>query len=64
MIIIQNVSPKDSTNTGENDYELRINRKLICKFKHNRQLDGLAECLRDAADSFEKAKRDQIENLL
>ncbi|AMO55545.1 hypothetical protein EZMO1_1356 [Endozoicomonas montiporae CL-33] len=36
MIIIQNVSSEDAPSTGLNDYELRINHKLICTFKHER----------------------------
>jgi hypothetical protein len=35
---------------GERLYELSINHKLICDFKHRRK-DGLAECLRKAANA-------------
>ena len=52
-IIISNISP-NAPKTGENEYEIRINERLICTFKHHRTLDGLASCLRDAANAVEK----------
>lgn len=52
-IIISNVSDDHVSNTGKNSYELKINRKLICTFEHDRQANGLAQCLRDAADAVE-----------
>ena len=57
MIGIVNVSPDDAPMTGPNDYEVRINKTLICRFSHDRQIDGLAQCLRDAADAVEKNKK-------
>ena len=56
MIAIVNVSPDDAPNEGENKYEVRINSQVICEFKHDRKVDGLAQCLRDAADAVEKAR--------
>lgn len=53
MITIVNISNRE---TGVNEYELRINRQLITKFKHNRQPGALAQCLRDAADAVDKVR--------
>ena len=47
MIIIQNISKKYSK-TGEQQYVLRINDKVVCHFTH-RAGSGLARCLEDAA---------------
>lgn len=55
MISITNIS-KDPNPTGLCGYEIRINRDLIAKFKHNRP-DGLAQCLREAADAVDQQKR-------
>lgn len=52
MIAIVNVS-KEFSEDGEQDYELRINRKVISKFKHARK-DGLVECLKKAAGSVDQ----------
>jgi hypothetical protein len=54
MIAIVNVSP-DAPVTGINQYEVRINRRVIAKFEHFRHLDGLAQCLRDAADAVDRS---------
>ena len=51
-IIITNISD-DQMTTGVQNYVLRINKKVICYFKHNRSYNGLAECLRDAADAVD-----------
>lgn len=40
---------------GEQHYELCINRKVLAKFTHNFE-DGLATCLRKAADAIEAQK--------
>ena len=53
MIAIVNVSPRDTPITGANNYEVRINRKVMCTFEHSRSHDGLAQCLRDAADAVD-----------
>lgn len=52
-IIIQNMSTHDSP-TGEHSYELRINREVITGFTHTRE-EGLATCLRRAADAADAA---------
>ena len=44
-----------------NPYGLNENRKVMCHFTHQ-QKDGLAECLRKAADALDK--RAVKENLL
>ena len=36
-------------------YRVQIGQQLICKFDHNK-LDGLAACLRQAADSVEQSE--------
>ena len=36
-------------------YRVQIGQQLICKFDHNK-LDGLAVCLRQAADSLEQSE--------
>ncbi len=53
-IIISNISPEDAPNIGVNQYEVRINRKRICTFEHERALNGLSECLRDAAKAVDE----------
>lgn len=56
-IIIQNMGgPAD----GVCNYDLRINRKLIAQFQHDR-LDGLAICLEKAAEAARAA--DEVEML-
>lgn len=61
MIIIQNISEKYSK-TGDQEYALWINNKLVCFFNH-RALGGLAKCLEDAAEAvrlqdwFKKGER-------
>ena len=62
MISVVNVSPEDAPTKGMNDYEVRINRKVICSFRHDRQYNCLAQCLRDAADAVDKqVVKDQAE---
>ncbi len=61
MIIIQNISEKYSK-TGDQEYALWINNKLVCCFNHNAS-EGLAKCLEDAAEAvrlqdwFKKGER-------
>ncbi len=54
MITIKNLGPDgrhfDDGPGGWRLYEVRINRELICHFHHKRS-DGLATCLRKAADA-------------
>lgn len=56
-VIITNVSTHDD-HEGENDYVLRINSRQIARFKHIRR-DGLAACLRRAAEAAEEAQEGQ-----
>lgn len=53
MLIIVNVTPQDST-ADKDDYEIRINERVIGKFKHKPVYNGAAQCLRDAADALDK----------
>ena len=55
-ITIFNRGPTNKTGRGVRNYELVIQNKSICKFKHKRE-DGLAVCLEKAA----KAVRAQHE---
>ena len=47
MIAIINID-KNLRDSGEHEYELRINRKVIAKFTHNRE-DELWVCLLKAS---------------
>lgn len=51
MIAIVNVTIDDTQEFD--DYEIRINRKVIGEFKHKRAVGGAAQCLRDAADALD-----------
>jgi len=35
------------------DYEIRINKRVIGRFQHTRTYGGAAQCLRDAADALD-----------
>ena len=60
MIAIVNVGPHDDPDpTGWRDYEVRINHEVIATFKHKRE-HGLSRCLRMAAASVDKEKRDEL----
>tara|TARA_R110000850_G_scaffold48912_2_gene120945 strand:- start:4668 stop:4940 length:273 start_codon:yes stop_codon:yes gene_type:complete len=63
-IIISNISDESAPMSGTNSYEVKINRELILKFTHNRQHDGLAQCLRDAADAIDEHSEDKKARLL
>ena len=63
MLAIVNVSPDDAPNTGINQYEVRVNSQVIATFEHDRQFDGAAQCLRDAADAVEKCSKAKKELL-
>ena len=54
MIAIVNVSTHHSP-IGWHEYELRINAKVIARFRHKRE-EGLTKCLERAAEAAEKAK--------
>ncbi len=53
MIAIVNISSVDAPLVGLNKYEVRINDRVVTAFQHARRHDGLADCLRDAADAVE-----------
>lgn len=55
-VLIVNVTPDDRFGSGLQDYELRVNYRCLAKFTHVRQ-DGLAICLRKAADAFERSEQ-------
>jgi len=52
MIVIENIGGNP---LGESQYELRINKKVIATFTHNR-MDGLSACLKKASAEAEKSK--------
>lgn len=56
-VIITNIT-KHNKPTGEHSYVLKINATEIARFTHVRE-NGLAECLRKAADAVEKMEREQ-----
>ena len=60
MILIQNIGGEL---TGVSRYTVQINREQICEFEHNR-MDGLGQCLLEAAKAVEKAKWDKATDLL
>lgn len=60
MISIVNISPgSPGSPNGEREYEVRINAKVICKFKHFRE-DGLSACLRRAANAVEESQWEKL----
>ena len=64
MIKIVNISDDSAPLVGANNYKLYINQNLICSFEHDRQHNGLAQCLRDAADAVElNRNRDNVLNI-
>jgi len=64
MLAIVNVSPEDAPLTGRNKYEVRINSRVIATFEHDRQPNGAAQCLRDAADAVERCREEERTALL
>jgi len=66
MLAIVNVTEREGQELD--DYEIRINSRVIGRFQHERQYNGAAQCLRDAADSLDKNGRgtgaDLLESLL
>ena len=62
MIAIVNVSTHDDM-FGVNEYELRINQRVIARFEHVRQ-EGLTVCLQKAAKAAEKAKWEEAARML
>lgn len=63
MLAIVNVT-KDATKTGVNNYEVRVNDRVIAKFEHNRSYCAAAQCLRDAADAVERCGEERQHKLL
>ncbi|MBS7699199.1 MULTISPECIES: hypothetical protein [unclassified Chelatococcus] len=57
MLWIQNVTPEGFARSDDqpHDYVLKINRNELARFQHIRA-KGAAECLRAAADAFDKAE--------
>ncbi len=53
MIAIVNVT-RPPADKGPNKYELRVNHDVIATFQHRRE-EGLAKCLRLAAEAVEDA---------
>ena len=62
MIAIINID-KNPRKTGPHDYVLRINRKVICNFVHNRE-DPLHICLEKAAKAAKAAQMIEYEALV
>ncbi len=58
MLAIVNVSDEDAPTRGVNKYELRINQRVMCEFEHAHGVGNLSQCLRDAADAFDKRQKD------
>jgi hypothetical protein len=51
VLVIVNVTKDDEQELD--DFEIRINDRVIGKFKHKRKFKGAAQCLRDAADALD-----------
>lgn len=49
---IHNVTHPDFADQNEQDYEVKVNRETLARFKHLRS-KGAAECLRSAADAID-----------
>ena len=62
-IIITNITD-ESKDYEKDSYVVRINKKIICEFEHKREINGLADCLRDAADAVDNQKLDSHAILL
>lgn len=53
MIAIVNKGPQTDDPGGERTYEVRINSRVVARFKHARR-EGLATCLDKAAQAVRK----------
>lgn len=58
MLAIVNVTPEDSQQELD-DYEIRINQRVIGTFQHKRAFQGAAQCLRDAADALDTQMKER-----
>ena len=63
MLAIVNVT-KETKKTGLNNYEVRVNGRVIATFEHNRNYGAAAQCLRDAADAAERCSEERQHKLL
>lgn len=63
MLAIVNVT-RNATKTGVNNYEVRVNDRVIATFEHNRNYGSAAQCLRDAADAVERCSEERQHKLL
>lgn len=64
MLYVQNMGPHDDPDKlGERIYELRDNNGVLATFRHKRR-DGLAACLRAAADAVDLARAEASASLL
>ena len=63
-IHIHNISESKGVEygTGKQHYQLCINQKVMAEFEHNFN-EGLATCLRKAADAFEKKEANEWKEL-
>lgn len=62
MIAIVNVSAVQSP-IGWHEYELRINTRVVARFRHKRE-EGLTKCLERAAEAAEKAKWMEVKAMI
>jgi len=53
MLAIVNVTKNDKQELD--DYEIRVNQKVIGTFQHKRAFKGASQCLRDAAAALDAA---------
>lgn len=63
MLAIVNVT-REATKTGLNNYEVRVNDRVIATFEHDRSYGAAAQCLRDAADAVERCGEERSNELL
>ena len=60
-IIITNITENTSDlEEGKDTYLLRVNDEFICRFHHTRVANGLAQCLRDAADEIDYINKHKV----
>ena len=63
MLAIVNVT-REATKTGLNNYEVRVNDRVIATFESDRSYGAAAQCLRDAADAVELCNEERQHKLL